>query len=251
MQYAIFSDVHSNLESLKSLLRFLGGRPEVMPLCLGDAVGYAARPNECLALLRENQIPLLMGNHDYAANYIQERLTFNEYALQAIHWQDTVLTPEHKEMLRRLPLSMVIENRFAVTHADFSDPAGFVYIASAWDARLSFEALPAPVGFYGHTHIPTVLTQDPRLPESAQITGAPLVPDRESIQLDPELRYLINPGSLGQPRDGDPRASFVIFDAGAGTVTFHRLPYDYEEEARAVRDAGLPDFLAGRLIGGY
>ncbi|MFB3785480.1 MAG: metallophosphoesterase [bacterium] len=251
MKYAIFSDIHSNYESLKFFLDFLHGQPGVMPICLGDVAGYAARPNECLNLLQENRIPVIMGNHDYAVNFIQERTAFNEYALQAIQWQDTVLTPENREILRRLPLSMVIDQNFAVTHADYSDPAEFHYVSAAVEAELSFAGLPAPVGFFGHTHCPGIFAEDPRRPAEDRITCLSLEPGDEPFRLDSEVRYLINPGSLGQPRDGDPRASFLVYDSCERSVMFHRLAYDCEAEARAIREAGLPDLLADRLLGGY
>ncbi|HOL93277.1 MAG TPA: metallophosphoesterase family protein [bacterium] len=251
MKYAIFSDIHGNLESLQIFMDWLLHRPELKPVCLGDVIGYGAHPNECVARLAENHIPCVMGNHEYALNFLQERKNINEYALRAMEWYDQVLSSDHREILRRLPLSMVIDQQLAVTHADFSDPAGFVYINSVCDARDSMAALPGVLGFYGHTHMPGIFVEDPAKPAGDRITWHGGESDGEPFRLDPACRYLINPGSLGQPRDGDPRAAFAVLDSEEQTVTFHRLVYNWEAEARAIREAGLPEFLAERLLVGY
>lgn len=251
MKYAVFSDIHSNYEALKTFLLFTDSIPNLKRLCLGDIVGYSTRPNECIRLLVEREIPLIMGNHDCAIYSEEERSKFNPLALKVIDWQAQILLPEYRKLLVDLPLTRQINDLISITHGDFSSPTEFLYITTVNQARRSMNAMPTPIGFFGHTHIPMIFTQYPDNPEGQDVTCQIVKKANYTYYLDPHARYLINPGSLGQPRDGEPRASFVILDTSGLSLTFLRYEYDYLTESQRIRDAKLPLMLADRILEGY
>lgn len=251
MRYAIFSDVHSNLEALTTFLSLIGEEEDLFPVCLGDTAGYSAHPNECLDLLRGMEIPCVIGNHDFAILDRSEAETFNHLARAAIEWQAEVITAENKQYLYSLPWTMNIHGAFCATHADFHAPAQFIYLRDASLAWYSFTAMPLNIGFFGHTHLPGVISMDPAEEDYEdtavykQIRG-----NNHVVELDPDRAYLINPGSLGQPRDLDPRASYTVYDPEARKVTFKRFQYDCQKEADRIIAADLPELLALRLFEG-
>lgn len=248
MKYAIFSDVHSNLNALTELFHRLENDPEVLPVCLGDVVGYASKPRECLRFLHERDVPMVMGNHDYAFNHDEELVRFNEYAKAAILWQRTQLTETDAKILSQLPFTIEFDGLFSVAHADFSNPPGFIYVIDQYTARMSFASMNTPIGFIGHTHVPFVVAFDP---DTKAIDFYSIEKLDISISLDPKLSYLINPGSVGQPRDGDPRGSYLLFDTDCLSVSFHRFDYNYEDESQRILDARLPASLAERIQFGH
>jgi len=250
MKYAIFSDIHSNLEALKKFIAHTSDL-NVKWICLGDVIGYASHPNECIQLLREHKVPVILGNHDSALLKAFERRKFNLLARSAIEWHAKEVTPANRKWLGELPLGAIYQKLFSVTHADFSSPGDFPYIITAQDAQKSIAAMKTTIGFYGHTHIPMVFAEDPKKAQSEeerivirQIRG------EKKFALQTGKRYLINPGSLGQPRDGDPRMGYVIFDTDEMTIAFHRLEYNCHLESKSILDAKLPSQLAERLLVG-
>ena len=251
MRYAIFSDIHSNLEALVSFFHLVDLIEDLQPICLGDIVGYAAHPNQCLALIRERGIPTVIGNHDYAILDPLEAEAFNSQAKEVIQWQRRIIQDDYKRYMYGLPWIYVVDDAFAITHSSFFRPEEFRYLHTTQNALDSFLNMPTRIGFFGHTHIPAVFTFDASQRFEKALQYEMIRGNNHTLTLNPDLYYLINPGSIGQPRDKDPRASFVIFDSESKTVTFRRFPYDYEREAADIRKASLPEMFADRLRGGY
>ncbi len=242
MKLFICSDVHGNLRALDAVLAAYRDFSPCRLLFLGDAVGYGAHPDACLdRLLALPRSSMIMGNHDWAVLDLSEKDNFNSDAFTAIDWTIELLNGKYNGPLVR-KFDMTVEcDEFLAAHGSPLHPEEFSYIFSIYDAEEVFMAYDFLLCFVGHTHIPMVYTN----------TGGPksLEPGRP-FALDPSDRYIINPGSVGQPRDGDNRASFMIFDSDERTVTLHRLEYDIEAEAKDITDAGLPGRFAERLFEG-
>jgi diadenosine tetraphosphatase ApaH/serine/threonine PP2A family protein phosphatase len=250
MKFAILADVHGNLEALTAVLEDLEKRSVHRVWFLGDAVGYGADPGRCLDLLEQSSFRLVAGNHDHAAADDEETLGgLQEDAAAAIRWTRDVLAPEARDRLRQLPLDHLDEGTCLVHGSPFK-PGQWEYVLSEQDADTGFGACDKKVIFVGHTHIPAayVELECKRLFTGVmrRITSA----DPESLEIEPRYRYLLNPGSVGQPRDGDPRAAYGIFEPEAGRYALVRVPYDVEKASRKVRKAGLPEGLAERLKAG-
>ncbi|MBI4362616.1 MAG: metallophosphoesterase family protein [Euryarchaeota archaeon] len=232
----VISDVHGNLEALRAVLGDMG--PVDLLLCLGDVVGYGAQPNEVIRLLRERGAVVLRGNHEEGV-LTGETGWFNEWAAEAIRWTRTVLTPESRAHLEGLPLrweGRLGERTIGAVHGSFRDPL-YEYVVGLSTARACFEAAPQEALLVGHTHRAVAYTfREDRLEWGLYPEGG-VHPLRD--------RVLLNPGSVGQPRDGNPRASYGILEGD----TFHvkRVEYDIAGAQEKIRRAGLPEFLAGRL----
>lgn len=245
MRYAVISDIHSNLEALTSFLVEKDRLAIDTVVCLGDIVGYNANPNECIDLVRKHGFVCLMGNHDSRGAGLAEPNDFNYNASVAIRWTRKVLTPENAAFLGSLPPFISIDNRFIAFHGWLSDTDRYIMSASDAETNLSLmvETGGERIGFFGHTHIPAVyLKKDGRVER--------LSPE-DDVRLEKDSSYLINPGSIGQPRDRDPRASFVVFDVKKKLVTFHRVGYDIQATADKISEAGLPERLGERLKLGW
>lgn len=242
MKLFVCSDVHGNLRALDAVLAAYREFSPCRLLFLGDAVGYGAHPAACLdrllALPRSNYV---MGNHDWALLDQSEKETFNSDAVAAIEWTVDKLKGKYNDpLVRKFDLTVECDE-FLAAHGSPVRPEEFEYIFSIFDAEKVFMAFDFSLCFVGHTHVPLVYTN----------TGGPKSPEPgEPLALDPSGRYIINPGSVGQPRDGDNRASFMIFDPDERTVTLHRREYDIEAEAKDMKDAGLPVRFAERLFTG-
>lgn len=240
MTTAILSDIHGNLDALEAVLAVLDERRPTRVLCLGDVVGYGANPNECVAKIRERCEVALLGNHDAASTGGPEAARFNVHARTAALWTAKVLTPAHRDWLRALPLTHSFAS-FLCVHASPASPRSWEYVFDRYDADPQFQYFEEPACFIGHTHQPAAY----ELRESGCV---PVTSPR--LRLSPERRYIVNVGSVGQPRDRDPRASFVLFHEGAAEIEFLRVPYDIEAAQRKILDAELPPFLAARLATG-
>ena len=240
MTTIFISDVHGNLEALQAVFRVIDERRPDRILCLGDVVGYGASPNECLDLVRERCDVILLGNHDAAASGGPEAARFNIYARVAAEWTAKTLTRENREFLQKLPLT-AIEGSCYCVHASPATPRDWEYLLDRFDAEPQFAYFTEPVCFIGHTHQPAVYMADP--------TGCKQLP-LEGVRLDPRRRYIVNVGSVGQPRDRDPRAAYALWDVEAGRVDIRRVVYDVVEARRKIEAAGLPRFLADRLAAG-
>ncbi|NBV33330.1 MAG: metallophosphoesterase [Proteobacteria bacterium] len=239
MRYAIFGDIHANLEAFQTVLEDARTQGATDFVCLGDMVGYNADPIACLELVRDLQCPVVKGNHDEQASENTELTYFNPLAARAIQWTRDQLSPAHKDWLRALKFSRLVRN-FTIVHATLDSPSSWGYIISDLDASASFSYQHTQLCFYGHTHVPRAFVRDMRVNE--------LPPDLLSIE--PGKKYFINAGSVGQPRDEDWRASYVLYSPAQQTVEWRRLEYDISTAQAKIIAAGLPERLATRLSEG-
>lgn len=236
MRIAIFGDIHSNLEALQSVLADARSEGCTHHICLGDLVGYSADPAACVELVRSLDCPVLMGNHDEQAAASGSLGGFTELAAEAMRWTRARLGEADKEWLRSLRLQRVIRD-FTVVHATLDTPQKWGYIITPGDAAASFTYQHTPVCFFGHTHEPYLF--------STGIVVKKQLYDR--VTLRHGTQYLINAGSVGQPRDNDWRAAYVIYEPEKSEVELRRVPYDLEAAQRKILAAGLPSALAERL----
>lgn len=237
MLVAIVSDIHGNLEALEAVLADLEPRKPAAIACLGDFVGYGAAPNECIARLRPLIETAVAGNHDLAACGRIKLGYFNPEAANAAVWTTEALTPEHTEYLRSLPYS-VHWRGVRLVHASPSEPEEWHYVFSPGDAAFEMSVCEEDVCFIGHSHYPGTF----------EIDGVKVGYTRDLRVAGREgCRYLVNVPSVGQPRDGDPRAGYLLYDDAASTFEHVRLEYDVAGAMRRIREAGLPAFLADRL----
>lgn len=236
MRIALFGDIHSNLEALQSVLADAQIQGCTHRICLGDVVGYGADPVACIETVRALDCPVIKGNHDEQAAMSGWYTGFTELADKAIRWTRTQLSDNDKEWLRSLRLQRVIRD-FTVVHATLDTPHKWEYIVTPGDAAASFTYQHTPVCFYGHTHEPVLFRSGVTVKKQGF----------DKIRLQPGARYMINIGSVGQPRDEDWRAAYVIYDPDTMDVELRRIPYDVESAQRKIIGAGLPSELAERL----
>ncbi|GAC1306040.1 MAG: metallophosphoesterase family protein [Vulcanimicrobiaceae bacterium] len=240
MRFAVVSDIHANLESLLAVLATI--EPDERVLCLGDIVGYGPEPNECLALVRERASATILGNHDVAAVDSHGLAYFNDAAREAMVWTQTVLTAQNVAWLDALSYELRMPEYLLVHGAPVDY---FEYILDKAAATRAFAATDAPLIFVGHTHVADyyALAPDGSIAhEFRQREG--------SLALAPDHRYIVNVGSVGQPRDLNPDASFARYDSEAALVTWHRVPYAIDRTQRKIDEARLPSALARRLEAG-
>jgi diadenosine tetraphosphatase ApaH/serine/threonine PP2A family protein phosphatase len=245
VRFAIFSDVHGNLEALEAVLAHAARAKIGFHLCLGDVIGYGADPNECVDRVRALTPGVcLRGNHDAAVVDASERAFFHEVALQGIHYSAEHLTAANTDYLQALPYVYRGHARMMAAHASPYRPEAWEYVLDTLGAERAFEAMsPARVAFIGHSHSPVVFIDDGNVQR---------YPPNETFALDlGARRYVMNVGSVGQPRDGNPDASYVVYDDETDSVTHHRVRYDREKAAEKILRAGLPPVLAERLLIGY
>ncbi len=235
--HAIVSDVHGNLEALDTVLGDIERRGITSIVCLGDFVGYGASPNECIETLRPRVRAAVAGNHDLAACGKLKLAYFNPDAAAAARWTDEHLSDSSRAYLQELPFEARWEGMLLV-HASPSSPGSWHYVLSTSDAEMEMESYEEPVCMIGHSHVPGAFEWGRR--------GIRYTRDAE-IPLQVECRYLVNVGSVGQPRDGDPRAAYLVVDDERGALTHVRLEYDIEGAMQRIVAAGLPRFLAERL----
>ncbi len=238
MRVALLSDVHGNLVALEAVLARLGAVDAVW--VTGDTVGYGPDPSDVLALLRERGAVLVQGNHDLAVATGQGLSWFNEHAAAAARIHRGWLSADERDALGALP-QVVTEDGFTLSHGGLRDPL-WEYVTTADAALASLDQAETPHGCVGHTHIPAVFVAE----AGAVRTRRP--GDGDVVVLDG--RCLVNPGSVGQPRDGDPRASCAVIDTTAGTASFYRASYRVDQTQRRIRARGLPEVLADRLAYG-
>jgi len=250
VRYLIVSDIHGNWEALHAVLNHVRRKRFDRVLFLGDAVGYGASPNQVMGWLRSlaPAAEAVRGNHDRVCAGLDSPEYFNRYAREAATWTLAELEPHHLELLRSLPVGpRELDDRLAICHGSAIDEDAYIF--SAIDAALSFAALPQPVIFFGHTHVPSLFELGADGDRSA--IGVRLLSGRRvTVRLTPGHRYLINPGSVGQPRDRDPRASYAIFDDEQQRLHLYRVDYRASLARRRILQAGLPTVLGDRLIYG-
>lgn len=243
LRYLILSDLHSNLHALVAALTAAGGLYDQI-VCCGDLVGYGAHPNETVQWATKHLRRIVRGNHDKVAVGIDLPEGYNEVAKASLGWTGRILTAENRRYLEGLPRGPVAHDGFWLMHGSPIDED--LYLVSEGDARGMNRYLPGEINFFGHTHRQGGFAYfGDSLRMLAQTGQGALT---HTLQLEPGMQYLINPGSTGQPRDGDARAAFCILDREANQVSFYRTEYDIEGAARSIVNAGLPELLAKRLF---
>ena len=242
MRYGIISDIHSNLEALNAALEHIGGVDAY--ICPGDIVGYGANPNECCDIIRNLAPAVVIGNHDAAVIGTLDLSWFNRNATMAAKWTNGVLSEANREFLLKLQPT-VSERQHVVVHGSLDDPLSFDYIMSPSAARPSFDAAQPGVRviFIGHTHVAEYYSRRQGSLEVDQfyLTGG------GKVRLRHDFSYVVNCGSVGQPRDGNPAASCGVYDADEQTIEVFRVPYDLHAAQAKIHEAGLPAPLADRL----
>jgi len=242
LRAAVLSDIHSNRQALEAVLAAVEEADVEEVWCLGDMVGYGAEPDACTALVRERSDVCLAGNHDLAVLGGLDIATFSEGAAAAVEWTRENVSEETLAFLAELDPAGSREE-IGLFHASPRDPI-WEYVLAGDQAEAGFAAMEQRVGLIGHSHIALFFVTPPGgRPAYAQGREAT---DGFEVEL-PDGRWLLNPGSVGQPRDGDPRAAWMELDTEAWRARWHRVPYDVEVAAAAIREAGLPVTLADRL----
>lgn len=243
MRYLILSDLHSNWEALQAVLRDAGSKFDRV-ICCGDLVGYGADPNAVVEWVRANCHLVVRGNHDKACTGQEDLEWFNPVARAGALWTCQNLSEENAAYVRELPQGPVLLDGVQILHGSPWDEDE--YVAAEEEASEAFGYLESRLAFFGHTHL-----QGGFIWNHARIETIPHVSPRRnrySMEIDSACGYLINPGSVGQPRDGDPRAGYAVYEAnGRPAVCYHRVPYDVETAQRKIYEAGLPPYLADRL----
>ncbi len=238
LKYAIISDIHANLEAFTSVLAQIDQIGVDRIVCLGDVVGYNGAPNQCIQLIRDREIPTICGNHDAVACGIEEPWGFNPIALSAALWTRETLSDDNLAWLRGLKDVMPTEHFLAV-HGSPVDRDTYMFTWEDVLAHVEFlKERNYKLCFFGHTHSPGIFSSD----------GVYAVDAESRFILDNNKCFFINPGSVGQPRDGDPRAAFGLFDSETREYRHLRVEYPIEKAAQRIIDEGLPRFLAERLF---
>lgn len=236
MKFAIFGDIHANLEALQTVLWDAQEQGCSNYVCLGDIVGYAANPVECLQAVQDLGCPVVRGNHDEGAASESTLEELNPLAQNALLWTREQLNDEQRQWLRELKLVRQVRD-FTIVHATLDTPHRWGYVFNQLDAAASFTYQTTGVCFFGHTHAPRAYIKD----------GAIVSVALDKITFEMGKKYFINIGSVGQPRDGDWRAAYTIYDIESNSIQLRRLEYDIQTAQKKILDAGLPRRLADRL----
>jgi diadenosine tetraphosphatase ApaH/serine/threonine PP2A family protein phosphatase len=236
MRFAILSDLHGNLEATEAVLADARERDCTHFVCLGDVVGYNANPHECVEIVQKLECPVVKGNHDEQAALAGSSRGFNALAEAAINWTREHLTNEDKEWLRALPLTRQVHN-FTIVHATLDAPGQWDYIFNSLDAVSRFSSQHTTVCFFGHTHVAEAFVRDDGVKKLRV----------DQLTIEEAKKYLINVGSVGQPRDGDWRAAYCIYHIENSVVEQRRIKYDLATAQKKIIQAGLPRLLADRL----
>jgi len=242
MRYLVLSDIHSNKEALGAILTFVRRKPWDKAVFLGDLVGYGANPNQAVDMVRRlKPLAAIRGNHDKVCAGIEDGELFNRIALEAAMWTRKKLTPSNLRWLKSLPEGpMTVDERFAISHGTPIDEDAYIF--GEIEALNVFRHTEFPICFFGHSHFPVVFSLSPDA-----ITTVLTVAPTFRMKLKQGVRYLVNPGSVGQPRDGNPLASFALYDSDSRMLTIHRIAYRVKDTQAKILKAGLPRPLADRL----
>lgn len=240
MKYGIFSDVHGNQEAFGAVLRAMEEQKVDHYVFLGDIVGYGADAKACIRLLRDlikrTGCICVGGNHDHAVCGLSSYEDYSRPARAAVEWTKKALNAQEMDFLRQLPLVQEVDG-FCAVHAGMDSPEKWGYVFDIDDADRNFQAFTQPLCFIGHSHKPIIFTAADEVDWVVS----------DALQLKPGTRYIVNVGSVGQPRDSDPRACFAVYDSAAGTVHIRRVEYDIAAAQAKILQAGLPKILADRL----
>jgi len=239
MKYAIIADIHANWEALQVVLEDTRSQKCTHYACLGDVVGYNANPKECLDVIRTMGMPCVKGNHDEYCSGETNLEGFNPHAAEAINWTRNQLTDEDRLWLRDLKYIKLVAN-FSLVHATLDGPQRWGYVFDKLAAAASFTYQNTSVCFFGHTHVPVAFIRD------SVVRGGTY----SKFKVEPGRKYFVNVGSVGQSRDGVPKATYVVYDLDEGSIELRRLDYDIPTTQRKILAAGLPPRLAERLAFG-
>lgn len=238
--FAVLGDIHANLDALNVVLDDCRAQGVTDFLCTGDVVGYNACPHECMEIVRSLGCPVVVGNHDYYVASQQNLDDFNPAAAAVVEWTREQLSDEELNWLRNLPFT-VTHMGITLVHSTMDNPENFGYVFDNLQAEANFLMQKTPACFHGHTHCPMIYEKS--------LNGVFRI-DPQDFTLPIGRKYFVNVGSVGQPRDGDPRATYVIYDPKARQIRYRRLEYDIEAAQARIRLAGLPERLAERLAVG-
>lgn len=236
MRYAIISDLHANLEATEAVLADARAKDCTHFVCLGDLVGYNANPHECVEIVRNLECSVVKGNHDEQACLTSSSRDFNELAERAIEWTRANVSEEDKQWLADLRMTRQVRD-FTIVHATLDTPNEWGYVFNNLDAAASFTYQHTTVCFFGHTHVAGAFVRDDGVKRVLT----------ERLTIEPGKKYFINTGSVGQPRDGDPRAAYCIYHTDREVVEQRRVKYDLPAAQKKIISAGLPRLLAERL----
>jgi predicted phosphodiesterase len=239
MKYAIIADIHANLEAFQVVLEDIKAQKCTHVACLGDVVGYNANPKECLDIVRGMNIPCVKGNHDQYCSSEENLEGFSPNAAAAALWTRKQLTEEDRQWLRDLKYLRLVSS-FTIVHATLDVPQAWAYVFDKLMAAASFTYQNTAVCFFGHTHVPLAFIRD------SVVRGGTY----SKFKVEPGRKYFVNVGSVGQPRDGDPKAKYVIYDMDEGSIELRKLEYDVAGAQKKILAAGLPARLAERLAFG-
>ncbi len=239
MKYAVIADIHGNLEALQVVLEDIKSQKCTHYCCVGDVVGYNANPKECLDIIRGMGMPVVKGNHDEYCSTNETLEGFNPHAADAVNWTRQQLNEEDKQWLRDFKYVRLVAS-FSMVHATLDGPQRWGYVFDKLMAAASFTYQNTGVCFFGHTHVPLAFIRD------SQVRGGTY----SKFKVEPGKKYFVNVGSVGQPRDGNPKAAYVIYDLDEGSIELRRLDYDIPTAQKKILAAGLPPRLAERLAYG-
>lgn len=237
MKYIIFSDMHGNIEAYQAVLDALKEEKDTRYFCVGDIVGYGADPRACIEITKRLNPIIVAGNHDWAAVEQTSIEYFNPYAKRAVLWTASMLNKKEKDYLRSLKLTYR-DGDMTMVHGTLMQPELFGYVFDLGTAYEMMKLMTTRIGFIGHSHVPGIFSLKG---ENIEYTFGP------KVGISKGKSYLVNVGSIGQPRDGDWRASFCIWDKDAAAIEIKRVRYDIKKAQEKILDAGLPEILAQRL----
>ncbi|MCQ9207851.1 MAG: metallophosphatase family protein [Omnitrophica bacterium] len=237
MRWGIFCDIHANLEALQAVLAAFSKERIDRYLCLGDVVGYGANPNECITEVKKLNPVIIAGNHDWGTADLFDITYFNAHAQAAILWTSKNINYENKQFLKNLEL-VYQKGDITSVHGSLTHPEQFEYILDISSAEETFQLLQTKVCFVGHTHVSIIFIK-----RGKHYTAT----SQTEIVLESSQSYIVNAGSVGQPRDGNPKSSYVVYDSESNQLQIKRAPYDIQKTRDKIIKAGLPRILAERL----
>jgi predicted phosphodiesterase len=239
MRYAIIADIHANWEAFQTVMADTKAMGCTHYCCLGDVVGYNANPKECLDVVRQMGMPVVKGNHDEYCSSETDLEGFNPHAQEAINWTRDQLTEDDRKWLRELRYIRLVAS-FSIVHATLDGPQRWGYVFDKLAAAASFTYQNTGVCFFGHTHVPVAFIRD------SMVRGGTY----SKFKVEAGKKYFVNVGAIGQPRDGNPKAAYVVYDMDESTIELRRLDYDIAKAQKKILEAGLPARLAERLAFG-
>ncbi len=239
MKYAVIADIHANWEAFQVVLNDAKEQQCTHYCCVGDVVGYGANPKQCLDVVRDMGMPCVKGNHDEDRSSEDDLEGFNPHAAEAVRWTRKQLSVEDRQWLRELKYVRLVAS-FSMVHATLDQPTRWGYVFDKLMAAASFTYQNTSVCFFGHTHVPVAFVRD------SVVRGGTY----SKFRVEPGRKYFVNVGSVGQPRDGNPKAAYVVYDLDEGSIELRRLDYDIATAQKKIIAAGLPQRLADRLAFG-